>query len=166
MKNLTTPNITLALVLVAAMAAVALRCGQAARATAGVRRRIRAVHGEGTRSPGPRPVPLSRCRTYFTSCTPMGAMLLAPSATASTGRRRATSEPRPEPLILGLVPGRYAVSAGGEFPRPEDGGAAADVDAVTVYGDRDRAPTPGCLDGGELSAALAGRPQWPEDGVR
>lgn len=33
----------------------------------------------------------------------MGAMLLAPSATASTGRRRATSEPQPKPLILGLV---------------------------------------------------------------
>ena len=55
------------------------------------------------RTPGPPaglPVPLSRCRTSFTSCTPMGAMLLARSATASTGRSKASSEPQPEPLIL------------------------------------------------------------------
>ena len=34
----------------------------------------------------------------------MGAMLLARSATASTGQRNASSEPQPEPLIHGLVP--------------------------------------------------------------
>lgn len=35
-----------------------------------------------------------------------------------------------------------------------------------MHGDHDRAPAPGGLDGGELSAALARRPQWPEHGVR
>ena len=94
MKNLITPNITLALVLLGAMAAVALRA--AAR-----RPEPRQASGAGSapftvRTPGPpgRPVPLSRCRTYFTSCTPMGATLLARSATASTGQRKATSQGR------------------------------------------------------------------------
>lgn len=41
----------------------------------------------------------------------MGAMLLARSATASTGRRKASSEPQPEPLILGLVPDQPAPGA-------------------------------------------------------
>jgi hypothetical protein len=41
----------------------------------------------------------------------MGAMLLARSATASTGRRNAGSEPQPEPLILGLVPDQPAPGA-------------------------------------------------------
>lgn len=44
---------------------------------------------EMIRPPGPRagrPVPLSRCSIYFTSCTLMGAMLFAPSARASTGQ--------------------------------------------------------------------------------
>lgn len=35
-----------------------------------------------------------------------------------------------------------------------------------MHGDHDLAPAPGGLDGGELSAALARRPQWPEHGVR
>lgn len=38
----------------------------------------------------------------------MGAMLLVRSATASTGRRNGSSEPQPEPLILGLVPDQPA----------------------------------------------------------
>jgi hypothetical protein len=41
----------------------------------------------------------------------MGAMLLARSATASTGWRNASSEPQPEPLILGLVPDQPAPGA-------------------------------------------------------
>lgn len=41
----------------------------------------------------------------------MGAMLLARSATASTGRRSASSEPQPEPLIPGLVPDQPAPGA-------------------------------------------------------
>jgi hypothetical protein len=41
----------------------------------------------------------------------MGATLLARSATSSTGRRKATSEPQPEPLILGLVPDQPAPGA-------------------------------------------------------
>jgi hypothetical protein len=41
----------------------------------------------------------------------MGAMLLARSATASTARRNADSEPQPEPVILGLVPDQPAPGA-------------------------------------------------------
>ena len=41
----------------------------------------------------------------------MGAMLVARSATASTGRRNASSEPEPEPLIPGLVPDQQAPGA-------------------------------------------------------
>ena len=105
MKNVMTPNITLAIVLVAAMAAVALR------ATA---RRPEPRWASGAESapialrtpssPGRRPVPLSRCRIYFTSCTPMGAMLCARSATASTGWREDRSEPQPGPQILRAGP--------------------------------------------------------------
>jgi hypothetical protein len=38
----------------------------------------------------------------------MGAMLFARSATASTARRNADSEPQPQPVILGLVPDQPA----------------------------------------------------------
>ena len=38
-------------------------------------------------------------------------MLLARSASTSTGRRNAGSEPQPEPLIRGLVPGQPAPGA-------------------------------------------------------
>ena len=41
----------------------------------------------------------------------MGAMLLARSASTSTGRRNVSSEPQPEPLILGLVPDQPAPGA-------------------------------------------------------
>ena len=111
MKNLITPNTTLALVLLAAMAAVALRAADR-------RPEPRRASGAGSapftvRTPGPPgwPVPLSRCRAYFTSCTPMGAMLLARSATSSTGRPKATSQPQPGLLILGLVPDQPAPGA-------------------------------------------------------
>src|SRR5215472_529439 len=49
----------------------------------------------GVKWPGRRPplagqpVPLGKCSTSFTSCTPMGAMPFAQSATASTGQRDA-----------------------------------------------------------------------------
>ena len=138
MKNVMTPSITMAIVFLAAMAAVALRA--AARrpeprwAPGGESAPI-AVRTPG--SPAGRPVPLSRCRTYFTSCTPMGAMLLARSATASTGRRNASSEPQPEPLILGLVP---------DQPAP---GAVTDRVHNAIYCRRQAAELsePGCLMG-------------------
>ena len=62
MKNLLTPNITLAIVLMAAMAAVALRAAArrpeprwapGAGSAVGARRRVRAGCGEDTRLPGP-----------------------------------------------------------------------------------------------------------------
>ena len=112
MKNVMTPSITLAIVLLAAMAAVGLRA--AARrpeprwAPGGESAPI-TVRTPG--SPAGHASVLSRCRTYFTSCTPMSAMRLARSATASTGRRNASSELQPEPLILGLVPDQPAPGA-------------------------------------------------------
>jgi hypothetical protein len=112
MKNLMTPNITLAIVLLAAMAAVALRAAARRpepRWAPGAESAPITVRAPSSRAG--QPALLSRCRTYFTSCTPMGAMLLARSATASTGRRNASSEPQPEPLILGLVPDQPAPGA-------------------------------------------------------
>ena len=67
----------------------------------------------------------------------MGAMLLARSATASTGWRNASSEPQPEPLILGLVP---------DQPAP---GAVTDRVHKAIYCRRQAAELsqPGCLTG-------------------
>src|SRR6185312_10457572 len=83
MKNVMTPNITLAIVLVAAMAAVALR------ATA---RRPEPRWASGAESapialrtpssPGRPASAAEQMQDIFTSCTPMGAMLFARSATA------------------------------------------------------------------------------------
>ena len=153
MRNLMTPNITLAIVLLAAMAAVALRA--AAR-----RPEPRWAPGAGSapiavRIPGPlgrRPVPLSRCRTYFTSCTPMGAMLLARSATASTGRRNASTEPQPEPLILGLVP---------DQPAP---GAVTDRVHKAIYCRRQAAELsqPSCLTGARAARTADAGGQIPQ----
>jgi len=64
-------------------------------------------------------------------------MLLARSATASTGWRNASSEPQPEPLILGLVP---------DQPAP---GAVTDRVHKAIYCRRQAAELsqPGCLTG-------------------
>jgi hypothetical protein len=73
----------------------------------------------------------------------MGAMLLARSATASTGRRKATSQSQPEPLIPSLVPDQPAPSA------------AADRVHKAIYRRQQAAELsqPGCLTG-----ARAARP--------
>ena len=65
----------------------------------------------------------------------MGAMLLARSATASTGWRNASSGPQPGPLILGLVP---------DQPAP---GAVTDRIHKAIYCRRQAAELsqPGCL---------------------
>src|SRR5215469_2945858 len=59
--------------------------------------------------------PLSRCGTYFTSCTPTGAMLTARSAIASTGQRR-TELPRPSSRpparLLSRIAGRGKLGHG------------------------------------------------------
>ena len=96
----------------------------------------------------------------------MGAMLLARSATASTGRRNASSGPQPGPLILGLVP---------DQPAP---GAVTDRIHKAIYCRRQAAELsqPGCLTGpgspgqptraGKMPQALpsaSGEPATPPD---